>query len=78
MPLPDAPHLIPAGRHDEIGEPLAQKKVVKRRDDHLTDGERAEVRSARERGDDAGAIVRETQERLAREAERYKDKGKAA
>jgi hypothetical protein len=43
---------------------------------NLAEGERAEAQSARERGDDASAIARDTQERLAREAQRYK--GRAA
>jgi len=61
-----------------LGAPIYVAQAVLERADHLTEGERAEVESAREHGDDAGAIVRETQARLEREAQRYRDKGKAA
>jgi RNA polymerase sigma factor (sigma-70 family) len=61
-----------------LGAPIYVAEKVLERADKLSEGERAELDSARERGDDAGAMVRETQERLKREAQRYKDKGKAA
>jgi hypothetical protein len=62
----------------QLGAPIYVARAVLEQADHLTEGERAEVESARERGDDAGAIVRDTKERLEREAQRYRDKGKAA
>jgi bifunctional DNase/RNase len=60
-----------------LGAPIYVDQAVLDRADTLAGPERSEADTAREEGDDAGAIVRDTQERLAREAERYK-KGKAA
>ena len=61
-----------------LGAPIYVAQAVLDRADHLTEGERAEVETARKRGDDAAGIIRDTQERLAREAERYRKKGEAA
>jgi hypothetical protein len=59
-----------------LGAPVYVAEAVLDRAKNLAEGERAEAQSARERGDDAGAIARDTTERLAREAQRYK--GRAA
>ena len=59
-----------------LGAPVYVADAVLDRAKNLAEGERAEAQSARERGDDASAIARDTQERLAREAQRYK--GRAA
>lgn len=59
-----------------LGAPIYVAEAVLEQSDRLADRERSEADQAREAGADAGAIVRETQERLAREAERYK--GRAA
>jgi bifunctional DNase/RNase len=59
-----------------LGAPIYVAQAVLDQSDTLAERERSEADQAREVGDDAGAIVRQTQERLAREAERYK--GKAA
>jgi bifunctional DNase/RNase len=61
-----------------LGAPVYVAEAVLDRAENLAEGERAEAQSARERGDDAGAIARDTQDRLAREAERYSQKGRAA
>jgi len=59
-----------------LGAPIYVAEAVLDQSGRLAERERAEADQAREAGADAGAIVRETQERLAREAERYK--GRAA
>jgi hypothetical protein len=61
-----------------LGAPIYVGEAVLDKSEGLADRERSEADEAREVGADAGAIVRETQERLEREAQRYKDKGKAA
>ena len=59
-----------------LGAPVYVAEAVLDRADRLADRERSEADQAREVGDDASAIARDTQERLAREAQRYK--GRAA
>jgi hypothetical protein len=61
-----------------LGAPIYVGEAVLDKSEGLADRERSEADEAREVGADAGAIVRETQERLEREAQRYTDKGKAA
>ena len=53
-------------------------REVLERSDTLAGPERTEAETAREHGDDASAIARDTQERLEREAQRFRDKGEAA
>ncbi|MGZ4180707.1 MAG: bifunctional nuclease domain-containing protein [Solirubrobacteraceae bacterium] len=60
-----------------LGAPIYVDQAVLDRAETLAGPERSEAETARERGDDAGAIARDTQERLAREAQRYKEKEKA-
>jgi hypothetical protein len=55
-----------------LGAPVYVAGAVLDKSAALTDPERSEADRAREAGADARAIVQETQERLAREAERYK------
>ena len=59
-----------------LGAPIYVAESVLERSDGLAYRERSEADHVREAGADAGAIVRETQERLAREAEHFK--GRAA
>jgi RNA polymerase sigma factor (sigma-70 family) len=59
-----------------LGAPIYVAEAVLEQSDRLAERERSEADEARQAGADAGAIVRETQERLAREAEHFK--GKAA
>lgn len=61
-----------------VGAPIYVAQSVLDQADSVTDSDRAEIESARERGDDAGAIARDTRERLEREAQRYKARGRAA
>jgi RNA polymerase sigma factor (sigma-70 family) len=60
-----------------LGAPIYVERAVLAKSEGLADRQRSEADQAREIGDDAGAIVRETQEQLAREAERFKQKRKA-
>jgi bifunctional DNase/RNase len=62
----------------QLGAPIYVDEAVLDRSDTLADPERSEAETARERGDDAIAIARDTQERLEREAQRFRDKGEAA
>jgi RNA polymerase sigma factor (sigma-70 family) len=62
----------------QLGAPIYVDKAVLDRSETLADPERSEAETARERGDDAGAIARDTQDRLEREAQRFRDKGTAA
>ncbi|HET7048403.1 MAG TPA: bifunctional nuclease domain-containing protein [Solirubrobacteraceae bacterium] len=62
----------------QLAAPIYVDHAVLDRAETLADPERSEAETARERGDDAGAIARDTQERLAREAQRYRKKGQAA
>jgi RNA polymerase sigma factor (sigma-70 family) len=62
----------------QLGAPIYVDEAVLDRSDTLADPERTEAETARERGDDASAIARDTQERLEREAQRFRDKGEAA
>ena len=62
----------------QLGAPIYVDEAVLDRSETLADPERSEAETARERGDDASAIARDTQERLEREAQRFRDKGTAA
>jgi RNA polymerase sigma factor (sigma-70 family) len=62
----------------QLDAPINVDQAVLDRSDTLADPERSEAETARERGEDANAIARDTQERLEREAQRFRDKGKAA
>jgi RNA polymerase sigma factor (sigma-70 family) len=62
----------------QLGAPIYVDNAVLDRSDTLADPERSEAETARERGEDANAIARDTQERLEREAQRFRDKGEAA
>jgi bifunctional DNase/RNase len=61
-----------------LGAPIYVDQAVLEQSDGIAERERSEADQAREVGADAGAIVRETQERLQREAARYRGKGQAA
>ena len=62
----------------QLGAPIYVDEAVLDRSETLANPERSEAETARERGDDASAIARDTQERLEREAQRFRGKGTAA
>jgi RNA polymerase sigma factor (sigma-70 family) len=61
-----------------LSVPIYVDHAVLEQSDSIAERERSEADQAREVGADAGAIVRETQARLEREAQRYRGKGTAA